>query len=69
MLVFKWMTCAATILSGIEMKPMMGKGQARYTFTPVPSLAEQFEILAASTVPSPSQLSSRWVCDRIDAPA
>ena len=30
-----------------EMNPMMGKGQARYTFTPVPSLAEQFEILAA----------------------
>jgi putative transposase len=29
MLVFKSMTCAATILSGIEMKPMMGKGQAR----------------------------------------
>jgi hypothetical protein len=29
------------------MNPMIGKGQARYTFTPVPSLAERFEILAA----------------------
>jgi hypothetical protein len=28
MLVFKSMTCAATIPFGIEMKPMMDKGQA-----------------------------------------
>jgi transposase-like protein len=47
MLGFKSMTCAATILSGIEMVHLMCKGQARYTFTPVLSLAEPFEILAA----------------------
>jgi putative transposase len=41
------MTCAATILSGIEMVHMMRKGQAGHTFTAAPSVAEQFEILAA----------------------
>lgn len=47
MLGFKSMTCAATILSGIEMVHMMRKRQARYAYNPAPSLAEQFEILAA----------------------
>ena len=44
---FKSMTCAATILSGIEIVHIMCKGQARYIFAQVPSLAEQFEILAS----------------------
>ncbi len=47
MLGFKSMTCAATILSGIEMVHMMPKRQARYAYNPAPSLAEQFDILAA----------------------
>lgn len=47
MLGFKSMTCAATILSGIEMVHMMRKRQARYAYRPAPSIAEQFEILAA----------------------
>ncbi|WP_378941724.1 IS6 family transposase [Mesorhizobium sp. ANAO-SY3R2] len=47
MLGFKSMTCAATILSGVEMVHMMRKRQARYAYNPAPSLAEQFEILAA----------------------
>jgi transposase-like protein len=47
MLGCKSLTCAATILSGIEMVHMMCKRQARYAFNPAPSLAEQFEILAA----------------------
>ena len=38
---------AAMILSGIEMVHMMRKRQARYTYNPAPSLAEQFDILAA----------------------
>ncbi|MCQ4634929.1 IS6 family transposase [Shinella sp. CPCC 100929] len=47
MLGFKSMASAATILSGIEMVHMMRKRQARYAYNPAPSLAEQFEILAA----------------------
>lgn len=47
MLGFKSSSCAATILSGIEMVHMMRKRQARYAYNPAPSLAEQFEILAA----------------------
>jgi putative transposase len=46
MLGFKSRTCAAAILSGIEMVHMMRKKQARYAFNPAPSTAEQFEILA-----------------------
>ncbi|UVK48163.1 IS6 family transposase (plasmid) [Mesorhizobium sp. AR07] len=42
MLGFKSTATASTILSGIEMMR-----QARYAFNPNPSLAEQFEILAA----------------------
>ena len=44
---FKSFACAATILSGIEMVHMMRKRQARYAYNPAPSLAEQFEMLAA----------------------
>lgn len=47
MLGFKSPTSAAIILSGIEMVHMMRKRQARYAFNPNPSLAAQFEILAA----------------------
>jgi putative transposase len=38
---------AAIILSGIEMIHMMRKRQARYAYNPSPSIAEQFDILAA----------------------
>lgn len=47
MLGFKSPASAAIILDGIEMVHMMRKRQARYAFNPNPSLAEQFEILAA----------------------
>lgn len=47
MLGFKSTVTAGIILSGIEMVHMMRKRQARYAFNPNPSLAEQFEILAA----------------------
>ncbi|MFD1980611.1 hypothetical protein ACFSQQ_38945 [Mesorhizobium kowhaii] len=39
--------CDRTILSGIEMVHMMRKRQARFAYNPCPSIAEQFEILAA----------------------
>jgi transposase-like protein len=41
------MASARTILSGIEMVHMMRKGQAKYAYNPHPSLAEQFDLLAA----------------------
>ncbi|WP_353646083.1 IS6 family transposase [Mesorhizobium sp. WSM2239] len=44
---FKAMASAKIILSGIEMVHMMRKRQARFAFNPDPSIAEQFEILAA----------------------
>jgi putative transposase len=47
MLGFKSYSSAAIILSGIEMVHMMRKRQARYAYHPAPSIAEQFEILAA----------------------
>jgi transposase-like protein len=47
MLGFKSQVTAAIILSGIEMVHMMRKRQARFAYNPNPSLAEQFEILAA----------------------
>jgi transposase-like protein len=47
MLGFKSMASARTILSGIEMVHMMRKGQAKYAHNPPPSLAEQFDLLAA----------------------
>jgi transposase-like protein len=47
MLGFKAMSSARVILGGIEMIHMMRKGQAKYACTPRPSLAEQFDLLAA----------------------
>jgi transposase-like protein len=47
MLGFKSMTSARVILGGIEMIHMMRKGQAKYACNPQPSLAEQFDLLAA----------------------
>jgi putative transposase len=47
MLGFKSQASAAVIPSGIEMIHMMRKRQARYAYNPRPSVAEQFEILAA----------------------
>jgi transposase-like protein len=47
MLGFKSIASARTILSGIEMVHMMRKGQAKYACNPHPSLAEQFDLLAA----------------------
>ncbi len=48
MLGFKSPVAAKATLSGIEMVHMMRKRQARFAFNPNPSLAEQFEILAAA---------------------
>ncbi|MCV3211462.1 IS6 family transposase [Mesorhizobium sp. YC-39] len=48
MLGVKSTDAAAVTLSGIEMVHMMRKRQARYAFNPNPSLAEQFESLAAA---------------------
>jgi transposase-like protein len=47
MLGFKSTTTADVILSGIEMVHMMRKRQARFAYNPLPSIAEQFEVLAA----------------------
>jgi putative transposase len=47
MLGFKSIATAKVILGGIEMIHMMRKGQAIYARNPKPSLAEQFERLAA----------------------
>ncbi|SFU20219.1 Transposase (or an inactivated derivative) [Mesorhizobium sp. YR577] len=47
MLGFKSMASAEVILSGIEMVHMMRKRQARFAYNPCPSIADQFEILAA----------------------
>jgi transposase-like protein len=47
MLGFQSVVCARVILGGIEMIHMMRKQQAKYARNPEPSLAEQFEILAA----------------------
>jgi transposase-like protein len=47
MLGFKSTTTARVILSGIEMVHMMRKQQAEYACYPQPSLAEQFDLLAA----------------------
>ncbi|MER8772814.1 IS6 family transposase [Mesorhizobium sp. M0909] len=47
MLGFKSTTTAETILSGIEMVHMMRKRQARFAYNPTPSIAKQFEMLAA----------------------
>ncbi|WP_201839795.1 IS6 family transposase [Microvirga zambiensis] len=47
MLGFQSAVTARLILSGIEMVHMMRKGQAKYARDPQPSLAEQFDLLAA----------------------
>lgn len=47
MLGFKSSVTAGIILSGIEMVHMMRKRQARFALNPNPSLAEEFQILAA----------------------
>lgn len=47
MLGFKSTKTAEIILSGIEMVHMMRKRQARFAYDPTPSIAKQFEILAA----------------------
>jgi transposase-like protein len=47
MLGFQSVVTAQVILSGIEMIHMMRKGQATYACNPQPSLAEQFDLLAA----------------------
>ena len=47
MLGFKSMNSARAILGGIEMVHMMRKGQAKYAYDRQPSIAEQFEMLAA----------------------
>ena len=48
MLGFKSPVAANATLSGIEMVHMMRKRQARFAFNPNPSIAEQFEIVAAA---------------------
>jgi transposase-like protein len=47
MLGFKSINSARAILSGIEMVHLMRKQQANYAHNPQPSLAEQFDLLAA----------------------
>jgi transposase-like protein len=47
MLGFKSLNSARVILGGIEMVHMMRKQQGKYARNPWPSLAEQFELLAA----------------------
>lgn len=47
MLGFKSIASAQVILDGIEMVHMMRKRQARFAYNPRPSIAGQFEILAA----------------------
>lgn len=48
MLGFKAFSSATITLAGIEMVQMMRKRQGRYSYNPNPSLAEQFDILAAA---------------------
>ncbi|MBB3148463.1 transposase-like protein [Phyllobacterium trifolii] len=47
MLGFKTQKTADIILSGVELVHMMRKQQARFAYNPAPSLAEQFNTLAA----------------------
>ena len=47
MLGFKSISSARVIIDGIEMVHIMRKRQARFAHNPRPSIAEQFEILAA----------------------
>lgn len=48
MLGFKSFASAIATLGGIELIHMMRKRQARYAFNPNPSIADQFEIIAAA---------------------
>ena len=48
MLGFTSFKSAAATLAGIEMVHMMRKGQARYAYNPNPTIAAQFEIIAAA---------------------
>jgi len=48
MLGFTSFKSAAATLAGIEMVHMMRRRQARYAYNPNPSIAEQFEIIAAA---------------------
>ncbi|EHK53363.1 IS6 family transposase [Allomesorhizobium alhagi] len=48
MLGFKSFASATAILAGVDMIHMMRKRQARYAYNPNPSIAEQFEIIAAA---------------------
>jgi putative transposase len=47
MLGFKSLKAADIILSGVELIHMMRKRQARFAYNPAPTLAEQFNTLAA----------------------
>jgi transposase-like protein len=47
MLGFQSIASARVILGGIELTHMMRKGQAKSACNPQPSLAEQFDMLAA----------------------
>jgi putative transposase len=47
MLGFQSVASARVILGGIEMIHMMRKGQAKYACRSQPSLAEQFDLIAA----------------------
>lgn len=47
MLGFKSLKAADIIVSGVELIHMMRKRQARFAYDPAPTLAEQFNILAA----------------------
>ena len=47
MLGFKSKASARAILSGLEMSHMMRKGQGKYACKRQPSLAKQFDLLAA----------------------
>ena len=58
MLGFMWMASARTILGGIEMVHMMRKQQATYAHNLRPSLAEQFDLLAARTCDGASAVSA-----------
>ena len=48
MLGFKAFSSATITLAGIEMVHMMRKRQGRFSYNPSPSLAEQFDALAAA---------------------
>lgn len=45
---FKSFASVTATLAGVEMIYMMRKRQARHAYNPNPSIAEQFELLAAT---------------------